>query len=130
MLKVLRNKKAQNTAEYAILIALVVGAVVAMQSYVQRGLQARTRGTSLYMRDEISNAMKAADASMAASIGNTGQYNPYYLDQQYETTRDSEETATAAPSNIVLTGTSNKSRAAAGYDATLYNGDVGATGQD
>lgn len=130
MLKVLRNKKAQNTAEYAILIALVVGAVVAMQSYVQRGLQARTRGTSLYMKDQISEAMRNNDGDMAASIGNTGQYNPYYLDQQYETTRDSEETATAAPTNIVLTGTSNKSRAAAGYDTTLYDSAIGDMGQD
>ena len=128
MLKVLRNKKAQNTAEYAILIALVVGAVIAMQSYVQRGLQARTRGTSLYMRDEISNAMRTMDQSV--SIGNTGQYNPYYLDQQYETTKNSEETATAAPTNIVLTGKANKSRASGGYDQSLYNSEIGDGGQD
>ena len=30
--------KAQSTAEYAIVLALVVGAVVAMQIYVKRGL--------------------------------------------------------------------------------------------
>ncbi len=34
------NKKGQNTAEYAILIALVVAAVVAMQTYVKRSMQA------------------------------------------------------------------------------------------
>ena len=41
MLRLLRNKRAQTTAEYAILIALVVAAVVGMQTYVKRGLQAR-----------------------------------------------------------------------------------------
>ncbi len=35
------SKKAQSTAEYAILIAIVVGALVGMQIYVRRGLQGR-----------------------------------------------------------------------------------------
>ena len=35
-----KNKKAQNTAEYALLIALVIAGVVAMQTYAQRALQA------------------------------------------------------------------------------------------
>lgn len=37
----LRRKKAQSTAEYAIIIAIVVGALVAMQVYVKRGMQGR-----------------------------------------------------------------------------------------
>ena len=32
----LKNRKAQNTAEYALLIALVVAGVIAMQTYAQR----------------------------------------------------------------------------------------------
>lgn len=46
----IRNKKGQNTAEYAILIGLVVAALLAMQLYVKRGLQghvARTVDTEL-----------------------------------------------------------------------------------
>ncbi len=35
------NKKAQSTLEYAILIAVVVGALIGMQTYVKRGLQGR-----------------------------------------------------------------------------------------
>ena len=37
------NKKAQSTLEYAILIAVVVGALIGMQTYVKRGLQGRLR---------------------------------------------------------------------------------------
>ncbi len=37
-------KKAQNTAEYAILIALVVAAAIGMQNYVKR------ESSSLYLR--------------------------------------------------------------------------------
>ena len=39
-------KKAQNTAEYAILFALVIAAVIGMQTYVKRGIQARVADTS------------------------------------------------------------------------------------
>lgn len=35
------NRKGQNVAEYSILIALVVAAAIAMQTYVKRGLQGR-----------------------------------------------------------------------------------------
>lgn len=71
MLKSL-GKKAQTTAEYAILIALVVGAIVAMQVYVRRGIQGRVR-----------NAVDHTGTS--GTIGNTSfnfsaeQYEPYYL---------------------------------------------------
>jgi uncharacterized protein (UPF0333 family) len=137
MLKILKSKKAQNTAEYAILIALVVGAVIAMQTYVQRGLQARTRGTSLYMRDEITNAMLSTVPDPTL-VGNTAQYNPYYSNQVYQTTRNSEDVSIATPDQVGSTALSTKSRAAAdnlvnpttGYEKTDYNALIGATGQD
>jgi hypothetical protein len=66
MLKHFRNRKGQNTAEYAILIALVVGGVIAMQTYAQRALQGRLRDASVMYRDKTSE------------IGNTLQYEPYY----------------------------------------------------
>ena len=63
----LKNKKAQNTAEYALLIALVVAGVIAMQTYAQRALQARVRDASLYLTNQTS------------TLGTTNQYEPYYL---------------------------------------------------
>ena len=63
------------------MIALVVGAVIAMQKFVQRGLQARTRDAVHYM--VTNNAVSA--------LGNTGQYVPYYEDSQYDTTRNDVE---------------------------------------
>jgi Flp pilus assembly pilin Flp len=41
MLRLLRKNNGQGTAEYAILVALVVAAIVGMQTYVKRGLQGR-----------------------------------------------------------------------------------------
>ena len=37
------NRKGQNTAEYAILIGLVVAAAIGMQTFVKRGFQQRVR---------------------------------------------------------------------------------------
>ena len=37
------NKKAQSTLEYAILIAVIIGALIGMQTYVKRGLQGRLK---------------------------------------------------------------------------------------
>ena len=79
-MKTLWKKKAQNTAEYAILIALVVGGVVAMQTYAQRAFQGRLRDGSVLYRDASSS-----------EIGNTLQYEPYYTKSQARTSKFSNQ---------------------------------------
>jgi hypothetical protein len=64
------SKRAQSTAEYAIVIALVIGAAVAMQIYVKRGLQGGMR----FATDKLKNR--------------TGQYEPYYYQSEAETARE------------------------------------------
>lgn len=83
VLRILKNKKAQNTAEYAILIAIVVGSVIAMQTYAQRTMQARIRDANVQFRDSTNQ------------IGKTLQYEPYYSNSSAKTDRSqsSEETA-------------------------------------
>jgi len=78
----------QNTAEYAILIALVVGVAVVMQTYVKRGIQAR-------VHDEV-----GAMATETSELGETTQYEPYYLESNFTTvtTKDSR-TKTGAANN-------------------------------
>jgi uncharacterized protein (UPF0333 family) len=79
--KLIKNKKAQNTAEYAILISLVVAGIIAMQTYAQRALQARVRDASVYL----------ANKTGIQGMGNTLQYEPYYLDSNYTVKRDEVE---------------------------------------
>ena len=69
-----RSKKAQSTAEYAIVIALVIGAAIAMQVYVRRGMS----GSLKYVTDRLKK-----DGT------GTGQYEPYYNQTATTTTRDS-----------------------------------------
>lgn len=77
----IRSRKGQSTAEYAILIALVVAVAVAMQTYVKRSLQ----GGIKFAVDKV----KKSDTAV-------GQYEPYYLESSYDTTisayKDTEET--------------------------------------
>lgn len=82
MLRIL-GKKAQTTAEYAILIALIVGAVVAMQVYVKRGIQGRVRDVV----DHTGASGKIAGEDFQFS---TGQYEPYYNKSVATTTQGSE----------------------------------------
>ncbi len=73
MFRLIRNKKGQNTAEYAILIGLVVAVAIAMQTYVKRGVQGR-------FADEVDEmAKKPTEVKDADWIGSTTQYEPDYL---------------------------------------------------
>jgi hypothetical protein len=81
------------------------------------------------MRDEITNAMLSTVPDPTL-VGNTAQYNPYYSNQQYETTRNSEDVSIAAPDQVGSTASSTKSRAIDGYEQSDYNALIGATGQD
>ncbi len=64
------NKRGQSTAEYAVLIGLVIAAVLAMQVYVKRALQGK---------------MQVETDKLGA------QYEPYYLSSDFDSTRDTSE---------------------------------------
>lgn len=53
------NKKAQSTLEYAIIIAVVVGTLLAIQVYVKRGIEGRARSSV----DNIGDQFSAGDTT-------------------------------------------------------------------
>ena len=110
--KLIRNKKAQQTAEYALLIALVVAAVIAMQTYAQRTIQARIRDASDYLSVETS------------ALGNTVQYEPYYLTTDYSVTRDDSRIEIQDNSTVDLDELSNRTRLG-GFQASSYDTSLG-----
>ncbi len=77
---ILKNKRAQQTAEYALLISLVVAAVVAMQTYAQRALQGRIRQGAVYMKNTTDDKFGTTNTKL--------QYAPYYLTSEYQVTKD------------------------------------------
>ncbi len=104
-----KNKKGQNTAEYAILISLVVASIVAMQTYAQRALQARVKD--------------ASDHLTSTSIGgsNTTQYEPYYQRSEYEVERDSVETERLGNGVVAMEVQDDTLRRQGGFQETTYN---------
>ncbi len=89
----LSKKRGQSTAEYAVLIALVIGAAIAMQTYVKRGLQGRTHGASnRYFNEVTANASSGWDQISNIPVTGSMQYEPGELESR-STQTVSEQTA-------------------------------------
>ncbi|MEK7308303.1 MAG: hypothetical protein AAB089_04460, partial [Nitrospirota bacterium] len=90
--------KAQSTAEYAIVIGLVIAAVVGMQLYVKRKLQGKIRDATNYIDPNV-------PATGKYGIGGTtaNQYEPYYNTEiDLRTISNREETVeTKALGNVI-----------------------------
>jgi len=83
------RKRAQSTAEYAILVGLIIGALIAMQTYVKRGLQAKMKDATDALT-EVSGDVTGE----GVQLGQTWQYEPYYLSsssQQQGTSTKTED---------------------------------------
>ncbi|HNW39394.1 MAG TPA: hypothetical protein PKI44_03080 [Candidatus Omnitrophota bacterium] len=85
-----RLRKGQSTAEYAIVIGLVIAAAVAMQVYVKRSIQGKMKDATDYN-------------DPSATMLSTKQYEPNYsTNEGLTTTRNAEETATTAEGGGVV----------------------------
>ena len=89
----LRLKKAgQSTAEYAIVIGLVIAAVVGMQVYVKRGMQGKFKDAS-----DADIVADADDSGEAYGVNAVEQYEPQYATTtKMISTRDVAEKATTS----------------------------------
>lgn len=92
MLKLMR--KGQSTAEYAIVIGLVIAAAVAMQVYVKRSLQGKIKDAADY-KDE------------SATMLTTKQYEPYYMESDLTSSRSAASTENTATGGAVTRTLSN-----------------------
>jgi hypothetical protein len=84
-----RKRTGQSTAEYAIVIGLVIAAVVAMQIYVKRGIQAKIKGVVDYQP----NAMFT-----------TTQYEPDYASSNMTSSRTASQTIDTRADGEVIRG--------------------------
>lgn len=111
--KLLKNKKAQNTAEYAILISLVVAGIIAMQTYAQRALQARVRDAGQYL------------ATQSSALGITNQYEPYYLTTNYLISSNTSETQLLDNTTIRTELDNQRTRGTGGFQQSSYDTTLG-----
>jgi len=105
--KLLKNKKAQQTAEFALLISLVVAAVIAMQTYAQRAIQARIRGATQYLVNQTNE------------LGSVGQYEAYYQSSNYEIDNYSQDKTKLSKTTAAYDKVSNRTRT--GDSGTSYD---------
>ncbi|MCX5709645.1 MAG: hypothetical protein NT088_02815 [Candidatus Omnitrophica bacterium] len=80
----MNRSRAQTTAEYAILFAIVVGAFIAMQVYIKRGLQGR-------IKDVVDARGSGGSVGGNTLTFNTSQYEPYYVQSNAQTQQSSNE---------------------------------------
>lgn len=90
----MNRSRAQTTAEYAILFAIVVGAFIAMQVYIKRGLQGR-------IKDVVDARGSGGDVGGNTLTFNTSQYEPYYLASNAQTNQSSNENETMSMGGAV-----------------------------
>lgn len=92
----IKLRRAQSTAEYAILISVIVGAALAMQVYVKRSLQAKMKVAANSLTDvtgDITGDGNTLDTSLL-------QYEPYYNEQKVsDINRESAKTNTTTTSD-------------------------------
>ena len=70
-----RNRKGQSMAEYALVAVIVIAAVVGMQTYYKRGLQAKIKG--------VMDGMNL-DTGGGAGVPPQLQYEPYYTKSTFD----------------------------------------------
>jgi Flp pilus assembly pilin Flp len=124
MFKKYQNRKGQNTAEYALLISLVVAGIVAMQTYAQRALQARVQSASTLLTDQGTVGQGAAAGSPEWRLDDQTQYEPYYLESEYAIGRDSDTAQILTGGTdraITHTEDSQRTRDAGGFQRSNYN---------
>ncbi len=108
--RLLKSKLAQTTAEYALLISLVVAAVIAMQTYAQRAIQGRIRDAAQYM-------VKGTNA-----LGNTVQYEAYYQESSYDIDRRNTDISIHNNATISVAQNEERKRKSGGYSNVTTTG--------
>jgi uncharacterized protein (UPF0333 family) len=114
------NRKGQNVLEYSILIALVVGAAIAMQTYVKRGLQGR-------VKNAVDHVGQGQDVAGQVLTFTGDQYEPYYAESHTNTDSNSQVNQVIAVNGDTRNNVNNEqSRVLQGSNAITHS----AAGQD
>lgn len=96
----LAKNKAQSTAEYVIVLGLIVGVVLAMQTYIKRGFQARIKQATNYVEGSthITGSGVNSDGipynfERPEGVDFVGeQYEPYYTQSYLEREQTASKT--------------------------------------
>ena len=113
------KRKGQSTVEYGVLLGVIVGAIIAMQTYLKRSLQAKQKDASDLLTSVEGNIQ--VGSKNVGTLGTTAQYEPYYLvrHQQRELIEDESENVLSAGGET----TSTKKQTSKDRSAVMYKYD-------
>ena len=91
------QRRGQSAAEYAIVFSVVIAALVGMQIYVKRGLNARMKDGS-----DGASSLVAAKLGVSGNAANDAkQYEPYYTKSNYDVAQTSDRNDTIATGGVL-----------------------------
>ncbi|MBU1998968.1 MAG: hypothetical protein ABIG46_00680 [Candidatus Omnitrophota bacterium] len=67
------NRRGQSTLEYGVLVAVIVAALLAMQTYFKRGLQGRIRQSSDDVGEQFSPELTTGTRTVTSSVNSNEQ---------------------------------------------------------
>lgn len=101
----MNNKGQAILAEYVMILFVVIAALVAMSTFVQRGFEARIHDAKNFMINAVTNSSVCDADCLAATGGNIAyEYEPYYSVQLSGVQSNSEERAGATSGNALAFG--------------------------
>ena len=106
-----RKRRGQSTAEYAIVLSVVIAAIVGMQLYVKRGMQGKFKQVSDYYAGLRGNNNVLSNAGT--------QYEPYYIGSNITSNSNTSGTEGMA---LGGTFTKNNLNEASGRTGTMNQG--------
>jgi len=93
------NRHGQNTAEYAIVIAIVLGAVIGMQTFVRRALNAKVADASDGILPDT-RLLGIADDGTAGATATFPAARNYQFEPDYTSSVFTTETKLGSPTNV------------------------------
>ena len=109
-----RCVRGQSTAEYAIVFGVVLAALVGMQIYFRRGLNARVKDASDSTMEAVWTKLGRGDAPTPTDL----QYEPYYSASDYTVTQDASREEAVEPDGVVKRRNINETAARQGSQET------------
>jgi Flp pilus assembly pilin Flp len=92
----IKCRKAQSTLEYALIVAVVVGALLAMQVYVKRGLQGRLKSATDDIGDQYSPGYTESVITVDIESESTETLEDGVTSIESDTTQERDETTEIA----------------------------------
>lgn len=104
----MNNKGQAVLSEYVMIFFVVIAAVVAMTTFIQRGFEARVHDARNFVADAVTNS-GACDANCLNAAGITGnqiphEYEPYYAQMLSDVASNKQEDAGTTTGNAQVLG--------------------------